>query len=718
VSDTELATIEEAIAAIAAGQMVVVVDSADRENEGDLVMAAEHATADAINFMATYGRGLICVPLLRSRLAELGIPPMVLESTDPHGTAFHVSVDHRHNSTTGISASERAYTIRALIDPEARPSDFSQPGHVFPLACRPGGVLTRAGHTEAAVDLVTMAGLRPGGVICEIVDADGEMARLPRLLDFAETHGLLVVTVTDLIAYRRAREKLVERVSEASIPLDEGEFRAIGYRDRVDGTEHVAFTMGEVANKPDVLVRVHSECLTGDVFGSRRCDCGRQLHQALRLIADEGCGVVVYLRGHEGRGIGLLEKLHAYRLQDDLGLDTVDANLHLGHPSDKRDYGVGMQILSDLGIRRMRLLTNNPAKRAGLEGHGLSVTERVPLQTERTAENRAYLDAKRARLGHMLDEERTGVGSVTCGFLIASLKMRSANDAIAGAALEAKRLGGRLLASSAEYDAEQQVKTLEQLIDEGVDAIAIMPVDADAVRGPIERALSRDIPVVYVNSDDPPEGIAFTSTIVTGRDAPEQLAARMAGHAPRGRFGVIGLSAQGRPQGTLAGMIERAGQAAGLTLAGRVDALGHTRASGAAAAEELLATSGPLDCLWVRSDTLALGAADVVRARGETLQICSNNAERPGIEAVADGTLDATYMYPGTGVGVRAFRLAYLALTGAVETVESSVRIPGIVVTKENAASVLRAYFVPDEAERDEQADVLVGAPDAVPRRT
>jgi 3,4-dihydroxy 2-butanone 4-phosphate synthase/GTP cyclohydrolase II len=402
---TGLASIEEAISAIARGEMVVVVDSPDRENEGDLVMAADRITPEAVNFMATFGRGLICVPIARERLAELAIEPMVADGTDPHGTAFHVGVDHRELATTGISAADRAATIAALAAPESRPDDFTRPGHVFPLASRPGGVLRRPGHTEAAVDLATLAGLRPAGVICEIIADNGEMARLPELLDFAEEHGLVVVTISDLIAYRRRHERCIERTAEARMPLREAEFTAIGYRDLRDGREHVALVLGDVSG-PGVLVRVHSECLTGDVFGSRRCDCGAQLDRALEMIAMAGRGAVVYLRGHEGRGIGLHNKLHAYRLQD-RGLDTVEANLELGLPSDGRDYTVGMQILADLGVGPLRLLTNNPAKREGLEAYGLTIVERVALHTEPTPENVRYLAAKQRRMGHLLDVERT-----------------------------------------------------------------------------------------------------------------------------------------------------------------------------------------------------------------------------------------------------------------------------------------------------------------------
>ena len=399
---SELASIEEAVAAIARGEMVVVVDSPDRENEGDVVIAAEKVTPAAVNFMATHARGLICVALPRERLDELAIPPMVLDGTDPRETAFHVSVDHCSRATTGISASDRANTIAALVDRAAVPSDFTRPGHVFPLAYREGGVLVRAGHTEASVDLARMADLAPAGVLCEIAGADGEMARLPALVEFARTHGLPVVAISDLIAYRRERERLVVRVGSARLPLHGAEFTAIAYEDVLDGREHLALVLGEPSFGEDVLVRVHSECLTGDVFGSRRCDCGAQLALAIEKIVEEGCGVVVYLRGQEGRGIGLAAKIHAYQLQDG-GLDTVDANLRLGLPSDRRDYGTGMQILRDLGVSRMRLLTNNPAKRAGLEGYDLAVVERVPLVTTPTPENAHYLHTKQVRLGHIFE---------------------------------------------------------------------------------------------------------------------------------------------------------------------------------------------------------------------------------------------------------------------------------------------------------------------------
>ena len=396
-----MASVEDAVGAIARGEMVVVVDSKDRENEGDLVMAAEHVTPSAVNFMAMHGRGLICVPMLSERLEALGIPPMVRRNDDAHGTAFHVSVDHRGGST-GISAADRALTIRALADDSTDPGSLAQPGHVFPLGYQRGGVLKRAGHTEASVDLALMAGLSPAAMICEIASDDGTMARLPELLEFAGRHRLPVLAITDLIAHRRRSERLVLRVSNARLPLDAGEFRAIGFRDHLEGREHVALVCGDLRSVDAPLVRMHSECLTGDVFGSRRCDCGRQLRLALERIAEVGVGAVVYLRGHEGRGIGLLEKLRAYELQD-AGLDTVEANLHLGHPADRRDYGIGMQILADLGITRLRLLTNNPAKRAGLEGYGLEVVGCLPLVPDPTPESVTYLHTKITKMGHLVE---------------------------------------------------------------------------------------------------------------------------------------------------------------------------------------------------------------------------------------------------------------------------------------------------------------------------
>jgi len=396
------ATIEEAIAAIRRGEFVVVVDDADRENEGDLILAAEMVTPERIAFMVRHTSGLICVPLVGDRLDDLRLPLMVSESTDSHRTAFTVSVDSLKGTTTGISAADRAATIEALIDPATRPEDLARPGHIFPLRYRDGGVLRRAGHTEAAVDLARLAGLYPAGVLCEIVKEDGSMARLPALQAFAETHGVPLITIADLISHRRHQEQLVERIAEARIPTVHGEFRAVGYQSTLDGTQHLALVRGDVRGREGVLVRVHSECLTGDVFGSLRCDCGRQLDDAVARIAEEGEGVILYFRGHEGRGIGLMHKLQAYALQEH-GRDTVEANLDLGLPADARDYGIGAQILVDLGIRSMRLLTNNPTKRAGLEGYGLSIVDRVPLETVPTEENRDYLAAKVAKLGHLMN---------------------------------------------------------------------------------------------------------------------------------------------------------------------------------------------------------------------------------------------------------------------------------------------------------------------------
>ena len=395
-------SIEAAIAQIARGGMVVVVDDPDRENEGDLVMAADRITAEAVNFMASEGRGLICAAMREQRLDQLRIPAMVECSGDHFGTAFRVPVDSADRVSTGISAPDRARTIAALAEPGSGPEDFVRPGHVFPLAARDDGVLVRAGHTEASVDLCALAGLREAGVICEIAADDGEMARLPDLRIFADRHGLPLVTIADLIAYRRSRTRLIQRVASAPLPVGGARFQATGYRDLLDGREHVALTLGDVGAAAAPLVRVHSECLTGDVLGSERCDCGDQLRRATEKIAAEGVGAIVYLRGHEGRGIGLLEKLRAYEMQD-RGLDTVEANLALGHPSDRRDYGIGMQILCDLGIAEMRLLTNNPAKRAGLEGHGLKVRGCVPLLTPVNRDNVTYLRTKEDRLGHTLD---------------------------------------------------------------------------------------------------------------------------------------------------------------------------------------------------------------------------------------------------------------------------------------------------------------------------
>ena len=395
-------TIPEAIEEIRAGRMVIVVDDADRENEGDLIMAAEKVTPEAIAFMVRHTSGVICMPVVGDRLDELKIPLMVSDNTDIQRTAFTVSVDYRHGTTTGISAADRAATIRALVDPKTRPQDLARPGHVFPLRYREGGVLKRTGHTEAAVDLARLAGLYPAGVLCETVNDDGTMARLPELRRFVSKHGLRVISIADLIEYRRKREKLVERVAEATIPTVYGSFISHAYESLVDGRVHVAMVLGEVGDGERILVRVHSECLTGDVFRSLRCDCGTQLESALAKVGAEGRGVVLYIRGHEGRAIGLTHKLRAYRLQE-AGRDTVEANVELGFPPDPRDYGIGAQILYDLGVRSMRLLTNNPSKRAGLEGYGLSIVERLPLETQPTEENLAYLQVKREKLGHILD---------------------------------------------------------------------------------------------------------------------------------------------------------------------------------------------------------------------------------------------------------------------------------------------------------------------------
>ena len=398
-----LATIPEAIEEIRAGRFVIIVDDEDRENEGDLAVAAEKVTPEAIKFMATYGRGLICMPVVGERLDELRIPMMVRDNTAKYETAFTVSIEAKHETTTGISAHDRAATVRAVIDPASKPSDFVSPGHTFPLRAKEGGVLVRAGQTEAIVDLARLAGLYPAGVICEIMADDGTMARLPQLEVFAEHHGLKIVTVADLIAYRRKTEKLVRRVAEASLPTRYGDFTAIAYKSVTDPDQHVALVKGDLSGDDPVLVRVHSECLTGDVFGSLRCDCGEQVNVALQAITDEGRGVLLYMR-QEGRGIGLHNKIRAYALQDN-GLDTVEANESLGFAPDLRDYGIGAQILVDLGLSNIRLLTNNPKKVVGLEGYGLKVVETVPILCKPNPLNIEYLKTKQTKLGHLLDIE-------------------------------------------------------------------------------------------------------------------------------------------------------------------------------------------------------------------------------------------------------------------------------------------------------------------------
>ena len=395
------ASIEEGVAEIAAGRMLVVVDDEDRENEGDLVMAAEKATPEAINFMITHGRGLVCLPLTSERLETLRVPPMTEENTSEQGTAFHVSIGAKGRITTGISPADRCETVLAAIDPSTRAEDLSMPGHVFPLKARPGGVLERAGHTEAAVDMARLAGLTPAGVICEIINPDGSMARRPELEEFSARHGLLMVTVADLIRYRRRTERLVEKVADVTLPTRFGEFRGLGYRSLLDGRTHMALVAGDVAGRDSVLVRVHSECLTGDVFHSLRCDCGAQLEESLRRVSAEGVGVVLYIVGHEGRGIGLADKLRAYELQE-RGADTVEANEALGYPADLRDYGIGAQILADIGLKSIRLLTNNPRKVVGLEGYGLEIVEQVSLEVEPCPANYSYLRTKKEKLAHNL----------------------------------------------------------------------------------------------------------------------------------------------------------------------------------------------------------------------------------------------------------------------------------------------------------------------------
>jgi 3,4-dihydroxy 2-butanone 4-phosphate synthase/GTP cyclohydrolase II len=409
-------TIEEAIADIRAGKLVIVVDDEDRENEGDFIGAAEKITPELVNFMTKYGRGLICVALTPERTIELDLDLMTPTNTALHETAFTVSVDYRHGTTTGISAADRAATIRALADPSVRPSDFARPGHVFPLRARPGGVLRRAGHTEAAVDLARLAGLYPAGVLVEILNDDGTMARVPELIELARRFGLRIITIKDLIAYRMRIERLINRLVEVDLPTKYGNFRLIAYEERYTGDVHLALVKGSWQEDEPVLVRVHSQCVTGDIFGSLRCDCGEQLAAAMRRVEAEGRGVVLYMK-QEGRGIGLINKLRAYKLQEEQGLDTVEANLALGFQIDHRDYGIGCQILRDLGIRKLRLMTNNPRKRVGLAGYGLEIVERVPIEIPPNEVNRRYLLTKRDRMGHLilnyLDEhDRNALGQL------------------------------------------------------------------------------------------------------------------------------------------------------------------------------------------------------------------------------------------------------------------------------------------------------------------
>ena len=406
-SESELDPIEEVIAAIGRGEIVVMVDDEDRENEGDFIMAAEFATAEKLAFIVRYSTGVICAPLTDERCEELRLPLMVEQNTESQRTAYTVTVDVIEGTSTGISAADRAATVRAIADPNVSFKAFARPGHIFPLRARQGGVLKRAGHTEAAVDLARLAGCQPVGVICEIQHDNGTMMRLTDLKKFCKEHGLLLSSIAQLIEYRRHHERLVERMGEATVPTEFGAFNCVAYRSTIDGVEHLAFVKGEVQREEPVLVRVHSECLTGDVFGSRRCDCGPQLAAAMAMVEKAGAGVIVYLRGHEGRGIGIGHKIRAYSLQDQ-GLDTVDANVELGLPIDSREYGIGAQILADLGVTKLRLITNNPAKYGGLGGYGLSVVARVPINTIPTPENEAYLRTKRERMGHLIEMDNGG----------------------------------------------------------------------------------------------------------------------------------------------------------------------------------------------------------------------------------------------------------------------------------------------------------------------
>ena len=394
-------TIDEAIVAIRKGELIIVVDDEDRENEGDLILAAEKVTPESVNFMAIHGRGLICVPLEGARLDALELHPMVSQNTESMQTAFTISVDGVEDVTTGISAFDRAKTIQVLTDPSKTGKDLRKPGHIFPLRAQEGGVLTRAGHTEASVDLARLAGLYPAGILCEIMNPDGTMARVPQLIEFAEKHKMVLITIKDLIEYRRKKEKLVEKVVQVDFPTRYGNFQLHGYKSKVDGGFHIALVKGNVNGVPDVLVRVHSECLTGDVFGSLRCDCGPQIAAALKMVDKEDCGVVLYMR-QEGRGIGLENKIKAYALQDK-GMDTVEANIHLGFKADLREYGIGAQILADLGLSSIRLLTNNPKKIIGLEAYGLKVVERVPIHVGENEINKEYLQTKRDKMGHLID---------------------------------------------------------------------------------------------------------------------------------------------------------------------------------------------------------------------------------------------------------------------------------------------------------------------------